>query len=104
MASAEESIKNSLKTLAADFTKNVRSAAKTKGWDPKVADSIVVSENLEIQIPEELKEQAFNLEYGFERQPPKPVLRDLSYDSKEDISKAVYKGVSDFFTAAKVIK
>lgn len=104
MASAEESIKNSLKTLSAELTKNLRSSARAKGWNPKVADSIVVSENLDIQIPEEVKEQAFNLEYGFERQPPKPVLRDLSYDSKEDIRKAVYKGVSDFFTAAKVIK
>jgi hypothetical protein len=104
MASAEEYIKKSLKDLSTELTSTLRSSAKVKGWDSKVADSIVVSEDLNVQIPEEVQEQAFNLEYGFERQPPKPVLRDLSYDSKEDISKALYKGVSDFFTAAKVVK
>lgn len=104
MASAEEHIKKAFKDLSKELTNTLRSSAKTKGWDPKVADSIVVSEDLNVQIPEEVQQQAFNLEYGFERQPPKPVLRDLSYDSKKDISSFLYKGVSDFFTAAKVIK
>jgi hypothetical protein len=102
MASAEQYIKKHIKELSTELTKTLRASAKAKGWDLNIANSVAVSETLEVQIPEDLKEQAFNLEYGFEREPPKPALRNM--ETKSAVTSAIYEGVSDFFTSAKVIK
>ena len=104
MTAAEQHIKKHIKELSTELTKTLQASAKSKGWDLNVANSVAVSETLEVQIPEDLKEQAFNLEYGFEREPPKPAIRDLSYETKGAVTSAIYEGVSSFFTAAKVIK
>lgn len=76
------------------------------GWDKQISSMVQVTTNengVSLKYEPDMAQKVFDAEYGYKETAPKPAIREMGHVSQDTISKAVYKGVSEYLKASGVI-